>query len=100
VNYPPGMRPSDWDHVHGIGRCENCGEVLPEEIDCPDCVEGRTHDIQDGEPIIEVCGRCRGSGTVEFDGDPPACPGGCHEPDPDRQRDELYDREYDARRYT
>lgn len=28
---------------------------------CPDCVEGRAHDVQDGGPVIETCATCHGS---------------------------------------
>jgi hypothetical protein len=37
----------------------------PDERACPDCVEGRTHDVQDGEPVVETCGTCHGSGRRE-----------------------------------
>jgi hypothetical protein len=33
----------------------------PEKI-CPYCVEGHTHDVCDGEPVVEVCGSCHGTG--------------------------------------
>lgn len=49
--------------ITGEWPCENCGATLPEE--------------HDGEP---------------FEGD--TCPDGCYdEPDPDRLRDEAYDRQ-------
>lgn len=30
---------------------------------CPECVEGTTLDVLDGEPIVEICSCCHGSGT-------------------------------------
>jgi predicted HAD superfamily Cof-like phosphohydrolase len=33
--------------------------------DCPHCVEGHTHDTQDGEPITERCADCGGTGKIE-----------------------------------
>jgi cytochrome c2 len=40
-------------------------EMLVEHKDdrCEHCVEGRTHDVQDGEPVIETCASCHGTGT-------------------------------------
>jgi len=32
---------------------------------CPDCTEGRTHEVVDGAPVVETCLSCNGSGVRE-----------------------------------
>lgn len=52
---------SDWRPV----------DAEPTSTACPDCVEGRTHDVQDGEPVVETCASCRGTGkSVRVDAEP------------------------------
>lgn len=52
---------SDWRPV----------DAEPTSTACPDCVEGRTHDVQDGEPVVETCASCHGTGkSVRVDAEP------------------------------
>lgn len=45
--------------------CANTGCRCHRGTPCPDCVDGHTHDVLDGEPVTETCASCGGSGVRE-----------------------------------
>jgi cytochrome c2 len=52
------------DASYDDSRAEEALALLDDELDrCPDCVEGLTNDVQDGEPVVETCALCHGTGT-------------------------------------
>jgi hypothetical protein len=74
MNYPPGTS------LHDPRAPWNA----PEPVDCPDCVEGVMHYVEDGFPVTERCSTCHGTAVIEPDPD--------EGPDPDEARDRAEDR--------
>lgn len=52
-----------WSEVYPIVATASGVSIEPSGRACPDCVEGLTHDVQNGEPVVETCSSCRGSGV-------------------------------------
>lgn len=52
-NYPDGMTGRDWDHVHGIVRCPDCGKPMEWEDSCAEC-ESCSHCVTGGVSWVEA----------------------------------------------
>lgn len=97
-NYPPGVTGNE-PQITGEWPCENCGATLPEEVDCPEC--GKPMEYidalkDDPEHPARRVWKCNEPDGCEAEIPPDTCPGGCDEPDPDRLRDEAYDRQVEG----